>query len=61
MVAVDANGQVVKERMIALESDKDMVAQVSYKFIQTLLEDEDDYKKYLKEDNTPGEKSFFNL
>ena len=58
MVAVDANGTIVRDRMIELESDNEMVIKGSHKFIESLLEDEDFYKTYIKEDNTPGVKGF---
>ena len=53
MVAVNANNEIIKERVLHLNDSADMVKRGSELFVKTLLEDEPFYKSILKQDFTP--------
>lgn len=55
MAAVDANGVLIRERVITMESDDEanLVQRGSERFIKQLLDDEAFYLEKLKEDKTP--------
>ena len=52
LIAVNAKGEIINERIVSMQNDEEVVLKGSQVFIETLLEDEAFYKSFLKEDKS---------